>query len=194
MDYCSAWSIARSWDTAKKKKRYSPEEKKKWPLPPFLLPLYPVIQQKLLIQMCTLYPCWIWVESFWVKSVLACILYPVPFPDLSEKLLTQMCPWPVPGTPGRFEWKTFDSNLPVSPRKLLECKKLHWKLRTHWLTLARVNNATPPKMWMPVVSQITESPGQLNFYGFSPHAFHLDKKVEVFATEGSPNHEVTNSS
>ena len=42
---------------------------------------------------------------------------------------------------------------------------------------------------MPVVNQITRSPGLLNFNRFSPHTFHLDKKVEVFAAEGSLNHE-----
>ena len=42
---------------------------------------------------------------------------------------------------------------------------------------------------MPVVNQGTASPGRLNFNRFSPHAFHLDKKIEVFAAEGSPNHE-----
>ena len=65
----------------------------------------------------------------------------------------------------------------------------YWKLRTYWLTLGRATNATPPKMWMPIVGQITELPSELHFYKFSPHAFHLDKKVEVFAAEGSPNHE-----
>ena len=98
------------------------------------------IPEKLLIYMYTLYPCWIRVKNFWLKSVLAlspvsctlagfewkafdsnlslrCILYPVPLLDLSKKLLTQMCSWPVPGTHGGFEWKTFDSNLPVSPQK-----------------------------------------------------------------------------
>ena len=49
-------------------------------------------------------------------------------------------------------------------------------------------NGMPPKVSMPVVNQITRSPGLLNFNRFSPHAFHLDKKVEVFAAEGSPNH------
>ena len=29
---------------------------------------------------------------------------------------------------------------------------------------------------------------ELKFGRFSPHAFHLDKKVEVFAAEGSPDH------
>ena len=47
----------------------------------------------------------------------------------------------------------------------------------------------PPKVSMPVVNQITRSPGLLNFNRFSPHTFHLDKKIEVFAAEGSPNHE-----
>ena len=42
---------------------------------------------------------------------------------------------------------------------------------------------------MPVVNQITRSPGLLNFNRFSPHTFHLDKKIEVFAAEGSLNHE-----
>ena len=42
---------------------------------------------------------------------------------------------------------------------------------------------------MPVVNQITRSPGLLNFNRFSPHTFHLDEKIEVFAAEGSPNHE-----
>ena len=31
--------------------------------------------------------------------------------------------------------------------------------------------------------------GQLKLSRFSPHAFHLDKKVEVFAAEGSPDHQ-----
>ena len=69
----------------------------------------------------------------------------------------------------------------------------YWKLRTHWLTLGRATNATPPKMWMPVVSQITKLPSQLNFYKFSPHAFHLDKKSWSFRCRGvtkSPGHQL----
>ena len=50
-------------------------------------------------------------------------------------------------------------------------------------------NGMPPKVSMPVVNQITRSPGLLNFNRFSPHTFHLDKKIEVFAAEGSLNHE-----
>ena len=50
-------------------------------------------------------------------------------------------------------------------------------------------NGIPPKVSMPVVNQITRSPGLLNFNRFSPHTFHLDKKIEVFAAEGSLNHE-----
>ena len=46
-----------------------------------------------------------------------------------------------------------------------------------------------PKVSIPVLNQITRSPGLLNLNRFSPHAFHLDTKVEVFAAEGSPNHE-----
>ena len=42
---------------------------------------------------------------------------------------------------------------------------------------------------MPMVNQITRSPGLLNFNRFSPHTFHLDEKIEVFAAEGSLNHE-----
>ena len=161
--------------------------------------------------MCTLYPCWIWAKSFWLKSVLA--LHPVS------------C------TLAGFEWKAFDSNVLLactwyswwiwvkdfwlkSARELrlprCECqlqakspshqvswtsagsahmpfifiKKLkfslqrghqstrlparpnstrswripqYWKLRTHWLTLGRATNATPPKMWMPVVKTVFSS-------------------------------------
>ena len=41
--------------------------------------------------------------------------------------------------------------------------------------------------------QITKSPGLLNCSRFSPHAFHLDQKVEVFAAEGSPGHQIRRS-
>ena len=57
------------------------------------------------------------------------------------------------------------------------------------LTAPPSSNSMPPKVSMSVVNQITRLPGLLNFNWFSPHAFHLDKKVEVFAAEGSPNHE-----
>ena len=35
-------------------------------------------------------------------------------------------------------------------------------------------NGMPPKVSMPVVNQITRSPGLLNFNWFSPHAIRLD--------------------
>ena len=57
------------------------------------------------------------------------------------------------------------------------------------LPLPPSRNGMPSKVSMSVVKEIIMSPGLLNFNRFSPHAFHLDKKVEVFAAEASPNHE-----
>ena len=34
---------------------------------------------------------------------------------------------------------------------------------------------------------------QLNFSRFSPHAFHLEEKTEVFSAEESPGHQITMS-
>ena len=62
------------------------------------------------------------------------------------------------------------------------------------LPLPPSRNGMPSKVSMSVVKQIIMSPGLLNFNRFSPHAFHLDKKVEVFAAEASPNHEFASTS